>query len=153
MAVDQHFFGKRGQKPKSFIDKISQHTEIDDNGCWNWGGSRSVYGYGVVWHNGKGVYAHRLSYLTFMGELSDRLVIDHLCRNRKCINPEHLEEVTDAENVARGIHKGVGRPRPKAEYCKRGHEFTKENTYVYRNRQNCRECKKYLYHTRYKLVL
>ena len=131
---------KRGPKPKSFIEKISLHTFIDDNECWNWGGKRQTTGYGIVWENGKSVYAHRLSYLTFYGELNNNLTIDHLCKNTRCINPEHLEEVTNSENSKRAPKLGIGRPGYKAIKCKRGHLFTKSNTYVYKNRQNCRKC-------------
>jgi hypothetical protein len=78
---------------------LSRFVEVD--GCWLWVGSLRG-GYGRVRFNGKLVEAHRLSYEHHVGKIPDGLVIDHLCRNRSCINPEHLEVVTEAENIRRG---------------------------------------------------
>lgn len=100
-------------------------------GCWNWGACILKNGYGQTYWNGKRDYAHRVSYQIYKGEIPDGLVIDHLCRNKACVNPEHLELVSQSENVLRGwrlAHQnGVPvkyNPRPS---CTRGHLFVPEN--------------------------
>lgn len=71
-------------------------------GCWNWIGGYNK-GYGRTMHNGKKMYAHTISYLLCNGCLpKEGLELDHLCRNKKCVNPDHLEAVTHRENVVRG---------------------------------------------------
>jgi len=74
--------------------------------CWLWMGSKSPYGYGRVRVNRKIEVAHRLSYALNGGDLIDGLVLDHLCGVKNCVNPAHLEQVTNAENVSRAPHPG-----------------------------------------------
>lgn len=76
---------------------------VDPNtGCWNWDGARSRDGYGQLWFGGKVVYAHRVAYALFVGFADEKQTLDHLCRNPRCCNPQHLEAVSPAENVRRG---------------------------------------------------
>ncbi len=107
------------------------------NSCWEWQ-KTIVKGYGVFYLKRRGLPAHRVSW-----ELSNNqlipfgLVIDHLCRNTKCVNPAHLEPVTNAENLHRG--------KPIYQtHCKRGHEFTKSNTSYRKDRLGriCIRCRK-----------
>lgn len=93
---------------------------IDANGCHVWGGLKDQEGYGLAHHNGRPLRAHRLSFWIANGPIEGRMVIDHICRNRSCINPEHLRKVTHAENmrVARLTH------------CKRGHPLSGDNVAV-----------------------
>jgi hypothetical protein len=82
-----------------FINKIN--FEYSDSDCWNWVGAKNTNGYGNIRYRGKMWKAHRISYMLFNGELSDGMVVDHLCKNRGCVNPLHLEEVLQKENLCR----------------------------------------------------
>lgn len=109
--------------------------------CWNWVGSTTPDGYGRAVVDGTRWWAHRYAYTTIIGEIPSGLVIDHLCRNRACCNPAHLEPVTHRENVLRGV--GVTALNAVKTHCKRGHELTPENVYLAPSRPNerkCREC-------------
>jgi hypothetical protein len=70
-------------------------------GCWEWCGELSSNGYGRVWRNNKRIAAHRAYYEQEVGPIPDGLQLDHLCRNRRCVNPDHLEPVTRTENQLR----------------------------------------------------
>lgn len=126
----------------SLREKIEHYLEEQPDGCWIWTRVRTPAGYGHVRWGGKMLSVHR-AYLSELGYLlPDGLVIDHLCRNRACANPNHLEIVTNRENILRG----VGRAARNAvkTHCKYGHEFTPGNTYVYAKTgaRMCRECMK-----------
>lgn len=106
-------------------------------GCWIFQGALRN-GYGAISIEKKTVYTHRYSYERLVGPIPDGLVIDHLCRNRACCNPEHLEPVEQRVNCLRGDRAGL-----RVSACLRGHDYTPENTYInplgYRV---CRTCKK-----------
>ena len=86
-----------------FLDKVVFPAP---GGCWVWTASKTYNGYGLFWHEGKTVLAHRFSYEQHTGTISAGLELDHLCRMRHCVNPAHLEEVTGKENLRRSpIHK------------------------------------------------
>jgi len=108
--------------------------------CWNWLGAKTK-GYGIININRKNVLAHRYSYMQAVGEIPEGLQIDHLCRNRSCVNPNHLEIVTNKENCLRGISPNAQNARKT--HCKHGHEFTPENTYIRpdNGQRNCMICK------------
>jgi hypothetical protein len=112
--------------------------------CWPWlgAGAKVRFGYGLFKWAGRVQPAHRASYEINVGPIPTGLYLDHLCRNPNCVNPAHLEPVTNEENLRRG------RPNPAAinalkTHCIRGHEFTAENTYVTRRgTRTCRECRR-----------
>lgn len=120
---------KPGPKPKpQTIDRLLARSHRDpQTGCWIWMGARDTPGYGRVFYGGRLRGAHEAAYEWTRGPIPDGLTIDHLCRNKPCINPEHLEVVTMRENGLRG--NSICARHARQTHCKRGHEFTPENTY------------------------
>jgi len=105
-------------------DRIARNSEVDEAGCWLWRGHVHRNGYGSIRVGSatdgsrRNQMAHRASYEAFVGPIPDGFVIDHICRNKSCVNPAHLEAVTQSENLARG----VGTPATRTT-CPRGHEY------------------------------
>lgn len=111
------------------------------DGCWSWTGRLSYKGYGEFWFEGKNHPAHRVVYEILIEKIPDGFVIDHLCRNRACTNPDHMKVVTNKENVLRGI--GITAQNKRKTHCHRGHELTEENVWRkghLKEWRSCREC-------------
>lgn len=119
-------------------ERIRSLSKPVESGCWEWQAFRDEDGYGRVSTPTRGRFrAHRVSYEEFVGPIPAGLTIDHLCQNKACVNPEHLEPVTAVENHRRWAESRT--------HCKHGHEFSPENTYVWRNKDGevhraCRTC-------------
>lgn len=117
-------------KPEAFWDRV------DASGpCWIWTGARSTNGYG----NWRGRLVHRLAYELLVGPIPDGLTIDHLCRVRNCVNPDHLDPVTLAVNLSRSpMHWKNG--QSNKTHCRHGHPFDETNTRLYQGERICRTC-------------
>lgn len=101
------------------------------SGCWLWTANTDAGGYARIRMNGAMASAHRAAYEVLVAQIPDGLEIDHRCRVRCCVNPTHMEPVTHAENVRRGVLVEITRDRFASQtHCKKGHAFDEENTYV-----------------------
>ncbi|AGY47176.1 HNH endonuclease [Clavibacter phage CN1A] len=116
------------------------------HGCWLWEAAVGKDGYGRFREGGRGsrlLAAHRVAYELEVGPIPDGLQLDHLCRTRSCVRPDHLEAVTSAENTRRGkAGESAGAANRAKVRCPQDHEYTSENTYVYRGSRYCRACHK-----------
>lgn len=109
------------------------------DGCWLWTSRLDKSGYGQFKVGNKNFTAHKISFELSKGKVPDGLELDHLCRVRHCINPDHLEPVTKRENCLRGI--SFAAINAAKTMCANGHELTKENTYIRPNgHRDCRAC-------------
>jgi HNH endonuclease len=135
---DQGLGGTQRMETETLAAKFFRYV-VKTQQCWNWVGSKNKAGYGRLWFSGEYVLAHRLSYELLRGEIPERLELDHLCRNPGCVNPDHLEAVTHAENNLRGISPPAHNAR--ATHCIRGHRFDADNTrYLAGGRRRCKTC-------------
>lgn len=109
----------------------------DADACIVWTGS-TTNGYGYMRFRGTPQTAHRIAYEHFVGPIGEGLVVDHLCRNRSCVNVRHMELVTNRENILRGESPAAKYAR--SDRCVNGHEWSPENTGIYKGARRCRSC-------------
>lgn len=127
-----------------YLEKFTNSYSICINtGCWLWLKSLSGSGYGRFCINGIRLLAHRISYKHFKGEIPEGLIIDHLCKIPNCVNPDHLDAVTQKINVLRGDSFAL--TNKLKTHCSNGHEFTDENTRIWvksngAEKRKCRMC-------------
>ncbi len=121
-----------------FIRNIVEVPSSLDTPCWEWQGKRNHAGYGVFKTYGKNTLIHVFAYKHWIGPIPDGLRLDHLCRNRACGNPAHVEPKTDRANILCG--EGVAAINARKTHCAHGHEFNEANTLISGGRRNCRVC-------------
>lgn len=127
--------------------RIPFWDRVDKSGdCWEWTGIRNRGGYGLYVLSGptrprKARMAHRVAYEALVGPIPEGLDLDHLCRNRGCVRPDHVEPVSHRVNTLRG--NTLTAINAAKTHCKRDHEFTPENTYRHKDgRRECWTCKR-----------
>ncbi len=121
----------------------------ENTGCWNWLNCKDKWGYGIVWSavSKKTFYAHRFVYEIAKGKIPKGLQIDHLCRNPSCVNPSHLEAVTQKENCLRGVNPAAIHARQT--HCIHGHKFAGVNVRISpKGGRYCRACERMRYQKR-----
>lgn len=117
---------------------LSRLSVDGDSGCWQWLGHTTKDGYGRINADGKSRGVHRVMFEREYGPIPDGLQIDHLCRNRRCANPDHMEAVSPAENTRRGLAGAINRNKTE---CPQGHPYDAQNTYRFPDgRRACRTC-------------
>lgn len=132
-------------------ERLASGIQKLPNGCWQW--LRSCRGkYPTIHVQGKDLCAHRYSYELHKGPVPSGLTLDHLCRNTRCVNPTHLEPVTNRENVLRGI--GPSAINAKKTKCPQGHVYSAANTRVSSSgKRHCRTCHRFRMRRNYRAAL
>lgn len=124
-------------KAAPLLERFMRHVAVQSDGCWLWTGTVNANGYGTISTRRerpcRTSRAHRIAYELLVGSIPDGLELDHKCRVRRCVNPEHLEAVTRKVNVGRGL-KG---PRV---FCPQGHAYTPDNVLLKKDGRVCRTC-------------
>ena len=130
--------------PSRIAIKITHVPGPLDTLCWIWTGAKQSRGYGCVLWEGRVQLAHRVLYELTNGPFPPGLQPDHLCRNKDCVNPDHIEPVTPAENMARSDASWVGGERNRAKVrCTQGHPYAGDNLYERPNgERECRTCRR-----------
>lgn len=129
-----------GTKAIPAVDRVLARTVVQPSGCWETDLSKTTKGYARIRvSRTTRTDAHRIVYEAVFGPIPEALVIDHLCRNRGCVNPQHMEAVESRENTLRG--EGPSAQNARKTHCPRDHEYTPENTYISpKGKRSCRTC-------------
>jgi hypothetical protein len=117
---------------------FSRVANLGGQGCWPWIGDKFSGGYGRLTVDGRGKLVHRVVYQKLVGPIPQGLTIDHLCRNRACVRPSHLEPVTGRVNSLRGT--GPSAQNARKTHCHKGHPLSGDNVRVTTKQRRCREC-------------
>jgi len=130
-----------GRPPKPVLERIEALTITDSRGCWVYApGRASSSGYRQVLVGPRMLrYAHRVTYEALVGPIPDGMQLDHLCRNRACVNPAHLEPVSPRENTMRSP-MSMAAVNSRKTHCPQGHPLTPENVYGAPKRRQCKTC-------------
>lgn len=120
------------------VERLWNYIDKGDY-CWEWTGAKSTGGYGRIHWNGRGQQAHRVVYELERGSIPEGLELDHLCRNRSCVRPDHLDPVTTKVNLMRG--KTLTAKYASRDRCSSGHLYTEDNVYWWRGTRCCRACR------------
>lgn len=129
---------KRGVDP---LERLLSHVIPEPNsGCWLWDAADNGRGYGVAWYNGGMKPAHRVIYALLRRPLTPDIVLDHTCRVRSCVNPDHLRECTNRENIFAAGSLSPSKINSEKTHCPAGHEYNQENTRI--NVNGARECRR-----------
>jgi hypothetical protein len=133
------------ERQRKARESVWQRISPEPNsGCWLWTGSVNKAGYGLFWTGAAQRLAHRCSYELHVGPIPAGLTLDHLCRVRCCVNPDHLEPVTQGDNARRSPIIGIrsGELQRSKTHCPKGHAYTGENLIIRENGwRRCRACK------------
>ena len=116
-----------------FVEKVEEPFD-GHNDCCIWKGSKTGSGYGQIWVGGRHVTAHRIAHELFIGPIPEGHAVDHLCRNRLCVRPDHLEPLPHYDNWSQFQWSKT--------HCLAGHPYDEENTYRYRGERQCRICRR-----------
>ncbi|MFH8619155.1 HNH endonuclease signature motif containing protein [Streptomyces sp. NPDC017979] len=117
-------------------------SKVDVGLCWEWSAGLTPAGYGKFWQGGKTRLAHRVSWELLVGEIPDGLPLDHLCRNICCVNPDHLEPVSTAENTARSSNRqALAAQKAAVTHCSNGHSYADHSVIDHRGTRLCIPCR------------
>lgn len=129
---------RRGPEPRPVEERFWEKVDrIGEDQCWLWKASQYKSGYGQFANEP----AHRIAYKLASGPIGEGLEIDHLCRNKLCVNPAHLEAVPPRVNNLRG--NSFAAVNARRTHCPSGHVLDLFNTYFYRGHRACRECRRH----------
>lgn len=130
-----------GRPPRPPLERFERQSQLVDSGCIEWTGRIDRYGYGQFRPGGRETTqmgAHRWAYEHHVGKIPKGLQIDHLCRNRKCVNPAHMEAVTPQVNALRSTSPAAR--NAQKTHCKNGHLLAGENIYPNKRYRICKIC-------------
>ena len=123
-----------------FAARVSVPADIE--ACWEWTGAQTEKGYGRFWDGKRITRVHRFAFELYVGKIDAGQTVDHLCRNRRCVNPLHLRQCSSRENTLAHGSLSTSALNALKTHCKHGHPFDKSNTLPYRNGRSraCRVC-------------